>query len=229
MDDRAAGRQGVGRRSGRRGDDQTVGLVGRDVLTVDGQPQVDDARQGALGDHHVVEDRLARESAPLAHQRHLQRHAAIDAVASLKHLVQDRVDLVQPGFGEEPEAAQVDSQDRPRPRGEGARHRQQRAVAAHDDVQIRRTAGAAEQAAVLAAAEGRGGVRVEARRDTAARQPPGDPAHRGQGRRPVPLPHDHHTPDALRPFAVGHARSGDAVPCDCDRRRIRPQTTRSDS
>ena len=61
LHDRAAGREVVGGRAGRRRDDQAVGLHARHELVADGHRQIDHPRAGRLGDDGVVQRDQFRE------------------------------------------------------------------------------------------------------------------------------------------------------------------------
>ena len=79
VDDRAAGREVVGGRAGGRREDQPVRAVARDQLAVDLDAQLDDARERALGDHHVVERPVGERGAGRAHQLDVEQRALLGA------------------------------------------------------------------------------------------------------------------------------------------------------
>ena len=78
MHDRAAGRQVVGGRSGRRRDDQTVGLHVTDELAVDVDVDLDHARQRAARDDDVVEREAFATVLPAALDAAVEHQARLD-------------------------------------------------------------------------------------------------------------------------------------------------------
>ena len=66
LHDRTAGGQVVGGRSGRRRDDQAVGLDARDELVADRDRQIDHPRARRLGDDDVVQRDVSWRAAPPA-------------------------------------------------------------------------------------------------------------------------------------------------------------------
>ena len=60
MHNRAASRHGIGRIPW-GGDNEAVGTVRRQVQVIDRSFEVDDARQGALVDHHIIEHHRLRQ------------------------------------------------------------------------------------------------------------------------------------------------------------------------
>ena len=127
-DDRAAGRQRVGGRSGRRGDDQAVGAHRIDEAAVDLDAHLDHAAAAAAVDDDVVE-----RDAAIAVDLGVEQGPSLLDEASVEYRADRRLHVGERDVGEEPEAALVDADQRQVEGRDLARDRQHRAVAAHDD------------------------------------------------------------------------------------------------
>ena len=135
MHDRAAGGEVVGGRSGRRRDDQPVGLHRRHELIADRHRQLDHARQRRAREDHVVQRHVRERRLPLPRRRRAQHHAQIVRGRAVEHGVERREDLRARDLGQESERAEIHGEDRnvAAALGDRLRHRQQRAVAAEHD------------------------------------------------------------------------------------------------
>ena len=113
LHDRPAGGEVVGGRSGRRRDDQAVGLDARDELVADRHRQIDHPRPRRLGDDDVVQREVlgqrgaAADASSRAASSAPRRAPCPPSAASSDGYSSGSVDL-----GQEAEAAEVDAEDR---------------------------------------------------------------------------------------------------------------------
>ena len=131
LDERAAGRHGVGRGTGRRGDDDTVTVKARDghAITISGH--ADAVYVPAMNDH-VVEHRLRADGPLIAHELHIEHHAPADRIFPVRDLEQ-HVQLIVLQTGQKSLAAEVHTDDRDRVVAKCDCNMQDRPIAAHDD------------------------------------------------------------------------------------------------
>ena len=201
--DRAAGRQRIGRRARGRRDDQAIGPICGRVTPLDRHGEVDDATHRRLHDGHVVEGTVFPEALTLPEDANRQQHPLADGHAASQQRLEGREHLVERRRGQEAETTQVHAEQRYAEVADGAGHREKRPVATeHDDeVDLRRQ--------LLLAGRGDGHVRQEARGlllDHRAQPAGGEP-----GQQPV----DHR-------FGLDAAGLGD----DADARHARASTLR---
>ncbi len=140
MHDRSAGREVVGRRSGRGRDDESVGFDVAHQLAIDGDVQLDHPRQRASGDDDVVQRQALGGGTAVPHHAAEQHQARLGRCAARGQRLERGRDLGAAHFGEEAEMAEVDAEDR-RVVGRvrhGAGGVEQRAVSAKrdDDVDV---------------------------------------------------------------------------------------------
>ena len=138
MDDGAAGRQVVGRRARRAGDDDAVGFHPGHELAVHGDFQIDHPRDLTARDDDVVEHQMRVAHVPITQRRRLQQTPFVHLRGSGDDRVERLVQLVERDLGEKAQAAEVHAQD-----GNGAAraadaggHAQQRPVAAQYQQQV---------------------------------------------------------------------------------------------
>ena len=114
---------------------EPVGHVGGEVRRPDLHVEVDHAGQRAAGDDHVVqrEERARRGVAARAVDRPAQGHPVLEAIPAAGDLLEQLLELVGFGLGQEPDLAEVDPDHRDLGLGHGARRPQERAVTAEDD------------------------------------------------------------------------------------------------
>ena len=96
--------------------------------------QIDHARDGRLGDHHVVEGFVGRDDGAFSNHLAGQHAAGGDPLFAAQGTLEFGVDFIDGECGEKTQAAQIHREDGNIAATDGARGREQRAVAAqHDD------------------------------------------------------------------------------------------------
>lgn len=178
MNDRAARREVVRRRSGGAGDDEAVGLEARDELVADRDRQIDDAGERALRDDDVVEHDAFDEWVAGPQHRRLQHQPFEHRRRSRERRLERVVQLGQRDFGEKPEAAEIDAENRdvdPR-RCDPIGHAEQRPVTAEreDEIHFSRQNVLVERLAPRRKAGERRGLALEDRSHAAGIEPAGD-------------------------------------------------------
>ncbi len=129
--DRAARGQRVGSGAGRSGHDHAIGLVLHDMLAVDAQFETDQARHRAL-DHRIVESIILRDLLAVAQQATIEQRARLGGTLAFHGSGQRGIEFIEAHLREKAERAEVDGEQRNFGCANGARRRQQRAVAAED-------------------------------------------------------------------------------------------------
>ena len=105
-------RQGIRRRAGGRGDDQTVGpLIGHEV-PVDFDPQFHHARGGAAVDHHVVHRERIKYAVAVAHDPGVHQAAVVFLVLAAQHGRERGLVVLEWNVGDEAQASLVDADER---------------------------------------------------------------------------------------------------------------------
>ena len=131
LDERAAGRHGVGRGAGRRGDDDAVAVEARDGHAVAISGHTDAVYVPAVNDY-IVEHRLCADDPFITHKLHVKHHAPADRIFSVRDLEQN-VQLIVLQTGQKSLAAEIHTDDRDWVVTQRDRDVQDRPVAAHDD------------------------------------------------------------------------------------------------
>ena len=131
FDERSARRHGVSRRAGRRGDNDTVTVKARDRHTIAVRCDADAVHVPAVNDH-IVEHGLRTDDPIVAHELHIEHHAAADRILSVCDLEQD-IQLVVLQTGQKALAAEIHADDRYRMVAHLGCNVQDRPIAAHDD------------------------------------------------------------------------------------------------
>ncbi|MNG04055.1 hypothetical protein D3C84_871610 [compost metagenome] len=110
--DRPAGGQRVGGRSGRRRDDQAVGLLAADELAVDVQLELDHPRRFAGVQHHVVQRIALANGLGVAADFGLQQEAVFHQIVAVEYFGDFDFQFIGANIGQETEAATVDAEHR---------------------------------------------------------------------------------------------------------------------
>ena len=111
-------------------------LIAHHRLAVDRHRQLDDARERALRDDHVVQHDAIGEPASSGLHRHVQHHPLFGLRGAVDGAFERRKDLRQRHLGEKPEAAEVDAENRNvgvRLRDAAGRAEQRAVATEHDD------------------------------------------------------------------------------------------------
>ena len=135
LDKRTACRHGVSRRTGRRGDDDTVAVKARDRHAVTVCRDADAVHVSAMDDH-VIEHRLRTDDTFVAHELHIEHHAAADRILPVCDLEQN-VQLIVLEPRQKAFAAEVHADDRDRMVAHLRGDVQNRPIAAHNDDESR--------------------------------------------------------------------------------------------
>ena len=136
VNNRAAGREGISGRTGRRGNDQAVGFVGTQILLIDPGFEVKDTGQRAFVNHHIVQDLEDTDRFVVARQRRLQQAAPLNLKISLQHPLQGSQEFIGRCFGQKTQIAQIDPQNRDLTLIGPPGNAQERAVAAEHNSQV---------------------------------------------------------------------------------------------
>ena len=131
LDERAAGRHGIGRGTSRRGDNDAVAVEARDGHAVAISGHADAVHMTAVDDH-VVEHRLRADDPLIAHELHIEHHAPADRILPIRDLEQ-HIQLVVLQAGQKSLAAEIHADDRDRMVTQRDCNMQDRPIAAHDD------------------------------------------------------------------------------------------------
>lgn len=136
--DRALGRQRVGSRTGRRGDDQAVGAHGVDEAAVYRHRAIDHTALRAAIDDDIVERQRALLVARggLAHDVCAQQGTRFLDVRAGQHRGEGAFHVGEGDVGQEAEASLIDTDQRHIEPGESPRDRQHRAVTADNDREL---------------------------------------------------------------------------------------------
>ena len=90
----------------------------------------------ALGEHRIVQRFVGSDGFAVAHHLGAQHAPLGDAMFAAEGALQFRVNIVDGDGGEKSQAAQIDGKQRDLALADGARGREQRAVAAQHDHQV---------------------------------------------------------------------------------------------
>ena len=112
MHDRAIGRQRVGGRTGRGGQDQPVRAQVVDEFAIDKQLEFDQAADGPLVDDHLVEGQAGGDVLAAAQHFGVEQHAVFRDEASGKQIVHARQHVVACDIGHEAQPPLVDADQR---------------------------------------------------------------------------------------------------------------------
>ena len=118
--DRATGRQVVGRRAGGRRQDQPIGFVGRDDFALEPGLQVQQARHRRLADDRLVDGAPGFDGGPVRRGQHghSQAHALVDRQLSRARRAQGAGCFHALKVGDEAQAAQIHPEQRNSPVGD---------------------------------------------------------------------------------------------------------------
>ena len=111
-DDRATGREGVCRRSGRCGHHHAIAAPGRERSAVDFDGQLDHAFAGRLFDGHLIEGPTGEHRLAIANSAHLKGHPVLYGVLAIDDVVDRGVQVLPLSLGEETHVAEVHSEQR---------------------------------------------------------------------------------------------------------------------
>ena len=136
MQQRAAGRQRVGRGAGWRGDDQSVGALVGHKTAIDFDPQFDHARSGPPVDHHIVHRGGAEDAAAVANHLGLHHPAPVFVIFAAQHGLERRLEILEGDVGDEAQAALVDADQRHTELGQLPSYAQHGAVAPDHQCQV---------------------------------------------------------------------------------------------
>jgi hypothetical protein len=136
MDNGTAGGKRVGRRARGRGYDQAVGAVAADKIGIDGEVEVNHARQGALVDDCFIHDALPLDHVSVAVQFDVKHDSLAAGESAGEDLFQCWIHFLDLEAGQEAEAAHVDGENRNAERGGEAGRGEERAVAAEDQQEL---------------------------------------------------------------------------------------------
>ena len=145
-DDGPVDAEGIGRRTGGGGDDEAVGLVGRQVVVAHEGVDGDHRRAVALEDGDLVEGVIVAPEGALVGVEAEER-PFLYLIIVLEDLVERVLDLIPPHIRQEAQAAGVDAEDR--------------------DATLVDAGGGAKESAVAAEAEGEGKVELVAGEESA--------------------------------------------------------------
>ena len=109
--DRAAGRKGIRRRTGRRSDDDAIRLVVHEMRLIDGKAEAQHARHAAFRHHNVVDGMPEEALSSLAPHESCEQEALLDVIAADEDLFQPVLELVELDIRHEAQCADVDAAD----------------------------------------------------------------------------------------------------------------------
>jgi hypothetical protein len=157
MKNRPAGGKRVGGRAGGSGDDQAVGAVTADEITVDVEFEFDHAGERTFVDDGVVEDVLLVDGRAIAKELDQEHDAFADGRTTGQGFFESRIEFVNGETGEKAEAAHVDGENRDTPRGSDTRGGEKRAVTAEDEKEVGLASDLVAGKPVSGSGEGAGG------------------------------------------------------------------------
>ena len=106
------------------------------MAAIDGYREVDDATHRGFRDDHVVERRILAHRVAVADDPRGQEHPLFDGHPARQVGLESGEHLIERRGGEEPEPAQVHSEERDAQVADRSGHREEGPVAAEDDQQI---------------------------------------------------------------------------------------------
>jgi hypothetical protein len=136
MKNRPAGGKRIGGRSSGSGDDQAVGAVAADEITVDVEFEFYHAGERTFVDDGVVEDVLLIDGRAIAQELDLEHDAFADGRTAGQGFFESGIEFVDGETGQKAETAHVDGENRDTARSGDTCGSEERAVTAEDEKKV---------------------------------------------------------------------------------------------